>query len=142
MTKANSFSEIEDMISLKNGNKEEVMESLVIACKNQSPAAIEILLRSDYADPNAVDKATNLTLFQLACQNHDSPTMLRLVDSKGFDRKQIDDLTEEKDKSIKQLLQKGTAHLEVIPLVQNQEQMIDQLDFGNPSSPSFCLHLS
>ena len=131
---------MEKMISSKKIKieKDEVIKSLIIACNNQSPAAIEILLRSDYADPNAVDKETDLTLFQLACQNHDYPTMLRLVDSKGFDRKQIDDITEEKDKSIKQLLQNRVTHLEAIPVIQNQEQEdtdIDQLDFGNLFAP-------
>ena len=142
---------MEKMISSKKIKieKDEVIKSLIIACNNQSPAAIEILLRSDYADPNALNKETDLTLFQLACQNHDYPTMLRLVDSKGFDRKQIDDITEEKDKSIKQLLlQNRVTHLEAIPppVIQNQEQEdtdIDQLDFGNLFfPPSFSLHLS
>ena len=136
---------MEKMISSKEIKEDEVIKSLIIACSNQSPAAIQILLRSDYADPNALDKETDLKLFQLAYKNHDYPTMLRLVNSKGFDRKQIDDLTEEKDKSIKQLLlQNRVTHLEAIPppVIQNQEQEdtdIDQLDFGNLFFPPLFL---
>ena len=139
---------MEKMISSKEIKEDEVIKSLIIACSNQSPAAIQILLRSAYADPNALDKETDLKLFQLAYKNHDYPTMLRLVNSKGFDRKQIDDLTEEKDKSIKQLLlQNRVTHLEAIPppVIQNQEQEdtdIDQLDFGNLFFPSFSLHFT